>query len=182
MEATLMSSWDGVSGVIGANVFTGFTRAVGFLHMASGGDGWLNKDVMSVGPQLLVCLPMGAVVWCTAGASCLTGLTGVGCLTSVACWSSSSVEGLGSDVSMLGCALSMLISCWVLWYCGVCWLSWVVYSGGVSWFLCIGGPVLEVKNWWISSLGLPLGRTKQCSLYNDRYWMAICFTEMLVLW
>ena len=56
MEATLMSSWDGVSGVIRANVFTGFARAVGFLHMASGGDGWLNKDVMSVGPWLLVCL------------------------------------------------------------------------------------------------------------------------------
>ena len=129
METTLMSSWDGVSGVIGVNVFTGFARAVGFLCMASGGDGWLNKDVMLVGPQLLVCLPMGATVWCTAGASWLTGLTGVGHLTSVACWSNSSVEGLWSDVSMLGCALSMLISCWVLWYCGVCLLSWVLYSG-----------------------------------------------------
>ena len=66
---------------------------------------------MLVGPWLLVCLPMGAAVWCTAGASWLTGLTGVGHLTSVACWSNSSVEGLQSDVSMLGCALSMLISC-----------------------------------------------------------------------
>ena len=66
---------------------------------------------MLVVPQLLVCLPMGATVWCTAGAGWLTGLTGVGHLTSVACWSNSSVEGLQSDVSILGCALSMLISC-----------------------------------------------------------------------
>ena len=39
MEATSLSSWDGVSGVIRANVFTGFTMVDGFLHMASGGDG-----------------------------------------------------------------------------------------------------------------------------------------------
>ena len=64
-----------------------------------------------VGPQLLVCLPMGAAVWCTAGASWLTGLTGVGHLIPVACWSNSSVEGLQSDVLLLGSALSMLISC-----------------------------------------------------------------------
>ena len=62
MEATSMSSWDGISGVIGVNVFAGFTRAVGFLHIASGGEGWLNNDVMSVGPWLLLCLPMGATV------------------------------------------------------------------------------------------------------------------------
>ena len=53
--------------------------------MASGGDGWLNKDVMSVGPWLLVCLPMGAAVWCTTGVGWLTGLTGVGHLATVAC-------------------------------------------------------------------------------------------------
>ena len=45
---------------------------------------------MSVGPWLLVCLPTGAAVWCTAGAGWLTGLTGVGHLTSVACSSNSS--------------------------------------------------------------------------------------------
>ena len=111
MEATSMSSWDGVSGVIGANVFARFVRVAGFLHMASSGDGWLNKDAMSVGPWLLVCLPMGAAVQCTAGASWLTGLTGVGHLTSVACWSNSSVDGLWSDVLVFGCALCMLIPC-----------------------------------------------------------------------
>ena len=79
--------------------------------MASGGDGWLNKDVMSVEPWLLVCLPMGAAVWCTTGAGWLTGLTGVGHLTAVACWSNSSVEGLQSDVLAFGCVLSMLIPC-----------------------------------------------------------------------
>ena len=89
--------------VIGVIVFAGFTGAAGFLHMASGGDGWLNKDVMSVGPWLLVCLPMGAAVWCTAGASWLTGLTGVGCLIAVACWINSSVEGLQSDVLAVHC-------------------------------------------------------------------------------
>ena len=103
MEATLISSCDGVSGVIGMNVFAGF------LHIASGGNGWLESDVISVGPWLLVCLPMGTVVWCIAGASWLTGLTGVGLLTAVACWISSSVDGLQSDVLRLGCALSILI-------------------------------------------------------------------------
>ena len=39
MEATSISSWDGVLGVIGVNVFTGFARAAGFLHIASGGEG-----------------------------------------------------------------------------------------------------------------------------------------------
>ena len=66
---------------------------------------------MLVGPQLLVCLPKGAALWCTAGAGQLTGLTGVGHLTPVACWSNSSVEGLWSDVLLLGCALSMLVPC-----------------------------------------------------------------------
>ena len=69
MEATSMSSWDGVLGAIGVNVFTGFARVAGFLCIASGGEGWLNSDVMSVGPQFLVCMPMGAAVWCIAGAS-----------------------------------------------------------------------------------------------------------------
>ena len=50
MEATSMSSWDGVLGVIGLNVFAGFARVVGFLCIASGGEGWLNNDVMSVEP------------------------------------------------------------------------------------------------------------------------------------
>ena len=68
MEATLMSSLDGVSGAIGVNVFAGFTGVAGFLHIASGGEGWLKIDVMSVGPQLLVCLPMGTAVWSIAGA------------------------------------------------------------------------------------------------------------------
>ena len=49
---------------------------------------------MSVGLQLLVYLPTGTVVWCTAGASWLTGLTGVGLLTAAVCWISSSVDGL----------------------------------------------------------------------------------------
>ena len=39
MEATSLSSWDGVSGVIGVNVFVGFAVVAGFLCMASGGDG-----------------------------------------------------------------------------------------------------------------------------------------------
>ena len=56
-------------GVIGANVFSGFAGVAGFLHIASGGDGWLKSDVISVGPWLLVCLPMGTTVWCTAGSS-----------------------------------------------------------------------------------------------------------------
>ena len=50
MEATLMSSCDGVSVMISTNVFTGFTGVAGFLHMASGGDGWLKSDVILVGP------------------------------------------------------------------------------------------------------------------------------------
>ena len=29
--------------------------------------------------------------------------------------------------------------------------------------------MLEVENWQIPSLGLPVGRTKQCSFYNDKY-------------
>ena len=65
MEATSISSRDRVSG---AKVFAGFTRAVGFLHIASGGEGWLNNDVMSVEPWLLICQPMGTAVWCTTGA------------------------------------------------------------------------------------------------------------------
>ena len=69
-----------------------------------------------------VCL-WGPTVWCTAGAHWLTGLTGVGHLIAVACWSNSSVEGLQSDVLMLGCALSTLISCWVLWYRGFHWTA-----------------------------------------------------------
>ena len=52
-------------GRLGLNVFAG---AAGFLHIASGGEGWLNSDVMSVGPQLLICWPMGTAVWCTVGA------------------------------------------------------------------------------------------------------------------
>ena len=67
METASMSSSDGVSGVIGAKVFAGFTGVAGFLHMASGGEGLLKSDVMSLGPWLLVCLPMGAAVY-TAGA------------------------------------------------------------------------------------------------------------------
>ena len=39
MEATSLSSWDGVSGVIGVNVFVGFAMVAGLLHMAYGGDG-----------------------------------------------------------------------------------------------------------------------------------------------
>ena len=62
MESTSMSSCDGVSEMVGANVFAGFAGMDGFFHMASGRDGWLKSDVMSVGPQLLVCLPMGATV------------------------------------------------------------------------------------------------------------------------
>ena len=62
MEANSMSSCDGVSVTIGANVFTGFARADDFLHMASGGDGWLKSDVMSFEPWLLVCLPIGATL------------------------------------------------------------------------------------------------------------------------
>ena len=61
MEATFMSSCDGTSVVIGMNVFAGFARACGFLHMAPGGEGWLKSDTMSSGPWLLVCLQAGAV-------------------------------------------------------------------------------------------------------------------------
>ena len=50
MEATSMSSCDGVSAMMGMNLFAGFANVDGFLHMASGGDGWLKSDVMSVGP------------------------------------------------------------------------------------------------------------------------------------
>ena len=110
MEATSMSSQDKVSGVIGAKVFAGFTGVACFLHMASGGEGQLNSDVMSVGPCLLACLPTGAAVCCMVGASWLTGLTGVGHLAAVTCWISSSVDGLQSDVLMFCCALSILIS------------------------------------------------------------------------
>ena len=109
METTLISSCDGVSGVIGVNVFAGFARAAGFLCIASHGDGWLKSDVISVGPWLLVCLPMGTTVWCVAGANWLTGLTDVHFLMVVACWISSSVDGLWSDVLRLGSALSILI-------------------------------------------------------------------------
>ena len=80
--------------MIGANVFAGFAGAAGFLCIASSGEGWLNSDVMSVGPQLHVFQPMGTAVWCIAGAGWLTGLTGVGLLTAAACWISSSVVGL----------------------------------------------------------------------------------------
>ena len=73
MEATSMSSWDGVLGAIGVNVFAGFAGVARFLCIASGGEAWLNSDVMSVGPQLLVCWPMGTAVWCIAGATWLTG-------------------------------------------------------------------------------------------------------------
>ena len=83
----------------------------GFLCIASGSEGLLNSDVMSVGPWLLVCQPMGTAVWCIAGASWLTGLTGVGLLTAAAYQISSSVVDLQSDVLMFGCALSILISC-----------------------------------------------------------------------
>ena len=44
-------------------------QVAGFLCIASGGEGWLKSQVMSVGPQLLICLPMGTAVWCAAGAS-----------------------------------------------------------------------------------------------------------------
>ena len=67
MEATSMSSQDEVSGVIGAKVFTGFTGAACFLHMASGGEGQLKSDVMSVWPWLPVCLPTDAAVCCMVG-------------------------------------------------------------------------------------------------------------------
>ena len=109
MKATSISSCDGVSGAIGVNVFTGFAGVAGFLCIASGGDGWLKSDVISVGPWLLICLPMGTIVWCIAEVSWLTGLTGVDLLTAVACWISSSVDGLQSGVLRLGCALSILI-------------------------------------------------------------------------
>ena len=85
MEATSMSSCDGVSRAIGTNVFTAFARAAGFLHIASGSHGWLKSVVMSVGPWLLVCLPMRTTVWCVARAGWLIGLTGVGFLTEAAC-------------------------------------------------------------------------------------------------
>ena len=65
--------------------------------------------MISVGPQLLVCLPVRAAVWCTAGAGWLAGLTGVGHLNVVVCWISSSVDGLRSGVLMLACALFILI-------------------------------------------------------------------------
>ena len=64
-----MSYCDGVSAMIGVNVFAGFAGVDGFLHVASGGDGWLKSNVMSVGPWLLVCLPIGAALWHIAGAS-----------------------------------------------------------------------------------------------------------------
>ena len=51
-----------------------------------------------------------APVWCTAGVGWLNGLTGVGHLTVAVCWTSSSVDGLWSDVLMLACALFILIS------------------------------------------------------------------------
>ena len=62
MEATPMPSCDGVSVTIDTNVFAGFAGVDGFLHMVSGGDGWLKTDVMSVGPWLIVCLPIGAAL------------------------------------------------------------------------------------------------------------------------
>ena len=42
-------------GQLGRMYSLGFAGVAGFLHMASGGDGWLNKDVMLVGLWLLVC-------------------------------------------------------------------------------------------------------------------------------
>ena len=83
--------------MIGMNVFTGFTIAGGFLHidLASGGLGWLKSDTMSVGPQLLVCLPVaGVAAHSIAGAVWLTGLTGVGCLIVKPCWATCSIDDL----------------------------------------------------------------------------------------
>ena len=60
-----------------------------------------------MGPQLLVCLPVRAAVWCSVGAGWLAGHTGVGHLNVAV---SSSVDGLWSDVLMLAFALFILIS------------------------------------------------------------------------
>ena len=171
MEATSMSSCDGVSATIGVNVFTGFAGADGFLCMVSGGDGWLKGDVMSVGPWLLVCLPIGATLWHIAGAGWLTGLTGVGFLMVVACWISSSVNGLWSNILRLGWVLSILTpyrthdtvdSVDFL----IAMLKRVHLIPVHLWF-CISG-----WDWWNPSLGSPVSGTKLCSLYNNKYWTA----------
>ena len=58
---------------------------------------------MSVGPQLLVCLPVvGATAHSIVGAGWLAGPTGVGGQIVVSCWASSSVDGLQSGVLMFG--------------------------------------------------------------------------------
>ena len=69
--------------------------ARGFRHTASGGEGLLNNETMSVGPQLLVCLPAaGAVVCSITAVGWLMGLTGVGHLIVWVCCASSSADAL----------------------------------------------------------------------------------------
>ena len=91
MDATSWSSGDGASAAKGTNVFARF--AWGFHHIASGADGLLKSETMSVGPQLLVCLPGAGVAVCSIPmAGWLEGLTGVGHLTTWACCASPPVD------------------------------------------------------------------------------------------
>ena len=143
--------------------------AWGFLCMASDGDGWLKSDTMSVGPCLLVCLLItGAAACSMAGASWLTGLTGVGCLIMVACWASSSVDGLWSGVLRFGWVLSMLIP---LRTCDTVDLTSFLSAILERVHLIPVCLLFHVGDWgwWNPSLGSLVGSTKLCSLYNKKY-------------
>ena len=132
------------------------------------------SNTMSVRPQLLVCLPMGATAWCMAGASWLAGLTGVGCLIMAACWASLSVDGLQSKVLRLGWALFMLTpfrTCDTMDLTD--FLSTVLKRVDLI-PVCLWFHV-GYQDWWNSLLGLPVGGKKLCSLYNNKYWTANMF-------
>ena len=140
MEATSMSSWDGVLLAIGVNVFTGFAKVAGFLLIPSGGEGLIEE-------------------WCDvrgAMASCLSTCRGQQCACicggQLADWS----HWCGSPYC--GSLLDQLLCRWFAGPMYWCWLvhcsSWFpgktcdtvdscrvpeCCAPGASWFLCICG-------------------------------------------
>ena len=158
-DATSQSSAVSSVRLIGMKEFTGFAICVGraiFLLCASGGGlGMLNRELISVDPQLLVCLDSGSC--CCCGWACKLGwLTG---LTSVR---------LSYNVVLLLKLFHSILAVWCvefkqlslyhdgffpdLSHCGLtvpCWGTQEVSS--VS---CVCGMVISDQDWWGSLLGL----------------------------
>ena len=175
-----MSSWDGVLGVIGANVFAGFAGVVGFLRIASGGEGWLNSDVMSVGPWLPICWAYG---YCSV-------VHYRGWLTDWSHWCGS--PNCSSLLDQLLCGW-LVVQYTGVWLCAlhpatmlnpvIPWILLTFLSDelwGVSWFLCIHGLIWVVKTGdFLHLVCWPVGQSTVAStIISTR--QQFCSTGMLV--